>query len=95
MDNNAPCSNPNKTPNGPSSPLLIRRLKTFQWIFRPMEALEERAKRYGDPFVISKNTSPQVVYFSHPKAIEQIFTADPELFAVSYTHLTLPTIYSV
>lgn len=47
-----------------------------------MEALEERAKRYGDPFVISKNTSPQVVYFSHPKAIEQILTADPELFDI-------------
>jgi cytochrome P450 len=47
-----------------------------------MEVLEERAKRYGDPFVISKNTSPQVVYFSHPKAIEQIFTADPELFEI-------------
>lgn len=69
-----------KIPNGPSSSALIRRLRMLKWIFRPLSVLEQRAKRYGDPFVISKNTSPWVVYFSNPKAIQQIFTADPELF---------------
>ena len=69
-----------RTPNGPSSPALLRRLRMLKWIFRPLEVLEERAKRYGETFVISKNVSPLVVYFSNPAAIQQIFTADPELF---------------
>ncbi len=69
-----------RTPNGPSSPVLIRRLRTLKWVFRPLEVLEERAKLYGETFVISKNTSPLVVYFTNPEAIQQIFTADPELF---------------
>ena len=70
------------TPNGPSYPALIRRLRMLQWIFRPLTALEGRARRFGDPFVISKNTKPWVVYFSNPQAIQQIFTADPELFEI-------------
>ncbi len=72
-----------KIPDGPSSPALIRRLRMLRWIFRPLEVLEERAKRYGENFVISKNTSRLVVYFSNPAAIQQIFTADPALFDTS------------
>jgi cytochrome P450 len=71
-----------KLPDGPSDPLLIRRLRTFHWILRPLEVLEDLTKRYGETFVVSKNTSPLVVYFSNPKAIQQIFTADPELFEI-------------
>lgn len=72
-----------RLPDGPSNGLLIRRLNTLQWIFRPLEVLEERCKRDGETFVISKNTSPLVVYFTNPKAIQQIFTAEPELFDTS------------
>lgn len=71
-----------KLPDGPSRSALFRRLSVLQWIFRPLEVLEARTKKYGDPFVVSKNTSPLVVYFSHPKAIEQIMTADAELFEI-------------
>lgn len=71
-----------KLPDGPSDPLLIRRIRTFHWILRPLEVLEDLTKRYGETFVVSKNTSPLVVYFSNPKAIQQIFTADPELFEI-------------
>lgn len=71
-----------KLPNGPTRSALLRRLSLIQWIFRPLEALEARSKKYGDPFIISKNVTPLVVYFSHPKAIEQIMTADPQLFEI-------------
>ena len=71
-----------KLPDGPSRSALFRRLSYIQWIFRPLEVLEARTKKYGDPFVVSKNTLPMVVYFSHPKAVEQIMTADPELFEI-------------
>ncbi len=72
-----------RIPEGPNGSALVRRLRMIRWIFRPLEVLEERAKHYGDPFVISKNTLPLVVYFSHPEAIGQILTADPELFEVA------------
>jgi cytochrome P450 len=47
-----------------------------------LEFLETYAQRYGDPFKIGGGggTLPMAVYFSHPEAIQQIFTADPELF---------------
>jgi len=67
-------------PNGPSSSMLFRRISTIQWIFNPFKVLEERAKKYGENFTISKNTLPLVVYFTNPQAIEQIFTANSELF---------------
>lgn len=70
-------------PDGPSSPFLIRQLRTLRWIFQPLEVIEWRAQRYGETFVVSKNTSPLLVYFSNPAAIQQIFTADPELFDTS------------
>jgi hypothetical protein len=60
----------------------------LKWIFRPLEVLEERAKRYGETFVISKNTSPLVVYFSNPAAIQQI---SPPI--QSYLTLVAPTIF--
>jgi cytochrome P450 len=68
------------TPNGPSSSILVRRISTIRWIFNPFKVLEERAKKYGESFTISKNTLPLVVYFTNPQAIEQIFTANSELF---------------
>ncbi|MBW4662935.1 MAG: cytochrome P450 [Chroococcus sp. CMT-3BRIN-NPC107] len=68
------------TPDGPSSPMLVRRMSTIRWIINPFKVLEERAKKYGESFTISKNISPLVVYFTNPQAIEQIFTANPELF---------------
>lgn len=45
--------------------------------------MEARTKRYGDIYVVAKNTSPLGVYFSRPEAIQQILTADPELFDTS------------
>ncbi len=67
-------------PNGPNSSILVRRISTIRWIFNPFKVLEERVVKYGESFTISKNTLPLVVYFTNPQAIEQIFTANPELF---------------
>jgi cytochrome P450 len=49
-------------------------------VARPLDYLEDYAQRYGDPFRVGGKTSPGLVYFSNPKAIQEIFTADPELF---------------
>ncbi len=66
-------------PNGPSTPRLLR---MFKLITRPLDYLEAYAQRYGDTFRIGGKNSPGIVYFSHPQALQEIFTADPELFEI-------------
>jgi cytochrome P450 len=72
-----------RIPNGPSGSALIRRLRFINWILNPFEVLDERARRYGDIFVVAKTMSPLVVYLSHPKAVEQVLTANPDFFEVA------------
>ena len=69
-----------KLPDGPTTPRYLRILRTLQWIFQPLDVLEERAQRYGDTFALGKNTSTPLVYVSNPEAIRQILTADSEMF---------------
>jgi cytochrome P450 len=68
-----------KVPKGPEKRSFMN-TRTIQWIFRPLEVLDTYAQRYGDPFRIGGNKMLLAIYFSHPQAIQQIFTADPELF---------------
>jgi cytochrome P450 len=68
-----------KLPDGPQKRSFLY-TRTIQWIFRPLEVLETYAQRYGDPFRIGGDKLPLSIYFSNPEAIQQIFTADPELF---------------
>ncbi|RUT05152.1 cytochrome P450 [Dulcicalothrix desertica PCC 7102] len=60
-------------PNGPSMPTLLRQMKL---VFQPLQYLEDFAKVYGDNFTVRNKNGNHTVYFSHPKALEQIFTAD-------------------
>ena len=69
-----------KLPDGPTTPRYLRILRTLQWIFQPLDVLEERAQRYGDTFALGKNRSTPLIYVSNPEAIRQILTADPEMF---------------
>lgn len=68
-----------KRPNGPRKRSLLN-LRTIHSIVNPLGFLETYVQRYGDPFSIGGDKSPLGVYFSHPEAIRQIFTADPALF---------------
>lgn len=47
-------------------------------IARPLDYLDTYAQHYGDPFRVGGKKSPGLVYFSHPQALQEIFTADPE-----------------
>jgi cytochrome P450 len=49
-------------------------------LLRPLECLDGCARRYGDPFSMGGRVRPLAVYFSNPLAIQQIMTADPEVF---------------
>jgi cytochrome P450 len=62
-----------KLPDGPRTASL---LQTVQLIARPTEFLDSCREHYGDPFtvrVLGLN-SPPVVFFSHPQAIQDIFS---------------------
>ncbi|NJR52686.1 MAG: cytochrome P450 [Leptolyngbyaceae cyanobacterium CSU_1_3] len=62
-----------KLPDGPRSPAL---LQTLSIVAQPIDFLESCAQKYGDTFtlrVLGVN-SPPVVFFSHPDAVQAIFT---------------------
>ncbi|MCC5635807.1 cytochrome P450 [Nostoc sp. CHAB 5844] len=67
----------NSLPDGPRVPYWLRLIK---FIFRPVDYVEDFAKVYGDNFTIWRKGENQWVYFSHPQALEQIFTADASHF---------------
>ncbi|MFP4099186.1 cytochrome P450 [Coleofasciculus sp.] len=66
-----------KLPNGPKTPPIVQ---TLQWMAHPLEFLDECAQRYGDFFTVRRNNHRPVVYFSHPQAMQEIFTTNPQLF---------------
>ena len=62
-------------PNGPQTPQFLQRL---QWVFNPLQLMATSAKAYGDVFRLSLIKNQPFVLFSHPQAIQQIFTAPLE-----------------
>lgn len=70
---------PNTLPAGPQTSPFLRRVKL---ITRPLDYLEDYAKVYGDAFTLWGRSEFPIVYFSHPQALQTIFTADPSHFEV-------------
>jgi len=64
----------------PGGPRTSRQLLKLKFLFRPLDCLDDWARRYGDPFCVGHGTAHPEVYFSHPRAIQEIATADPEVF---------------
>jgi cytochrome P450 len=65
---------------GPPTSKLLRTLRLFKLIFRPLNYYQDDLKRYGDIYQLGGKTSPGFIVISNPKAIKEIFTANPELF---------------
>ncbi|NES79354.1 MULTISPECIES: cytochrome P450 [Okeania] len=68
-------------PDGPALSPLQRRVRTWKFIFRPLQTIEERYSQYGDIFRTNTNSKTPFIYFCNPKAIQQIFTADSDTFS--------------
>ncbi|MBW4650691.1 MAG: cytochrome P450 [Kastovskya adunca ATA6-11-RM4] len=64
-------------PDGSQQPPLLQLL---EWIANPFGYMERSAQRYGDPFTAELRQSNPLVFFSHPQAIQAIFTAAPDTF---------------
>jgi len=54
----------------------------LQWIADPLRFLHTSTARYGDSFTADLGRRIQIHFFSHPRAIEQIFTTNPQQFDV-------------
>ena len=68
-----------KLPDGSREPKLYQ---TIRGVLQPMSYLEEKFQRYGDIFLSEFTIFPPQVVVSNPKAIQQIFTADSQLFKI-------------
>jgi cytochrome P450 family 110 len=79
----------NKLLNGPPNTFLQNIKTTLDWTFRPYEFLDDCSQRYGDPIRFGGEKFTSAVYFSHPKALEQIFTADPATFTIGAANRSL------
>ncbi|MBH8552308.1 cytochrome P450 [Nostocaceae cyanobacterium CENA357] len=64
------------TTNLPEGPNMPRFLRLIKFITQPVKYLEDFAQVYGDNFAILGRDDKHLVYFSHPKALEEIFAAD-------------------
>lgn len=71
------------TLNGPqSSPLL----QLLNWIFRPLEFLEECDRAYGDMFNLNLMGLPPFTVVGNPQGIEEILSVDAKKFDVGRTN---------
>ena len=72
------------SPSTPSLPLGPRQwplVQLLRWIRQPIPFMEECARQFGDCFTIRFPVGGRnIVFFSDPVAIKEIFTGDPENF---------------
>ena len=72
-------------PTIPNSPLM-RNWRRFQFLWFPLQYIDNRSRRYGDISQIKYPKSAPFVTVSNPEAIKEIFTASPEQFDVGKTN---------
>lgn len=66
-------------------------MRSLRFIFNPLQVMEGYAQQYPDCFSLTYENSPPVVYFYHPEAIKQIFTA-PESWFKTSAKILLPIV---
>lgn len=69
-------------PTVESSSGLIRTIRIFNAIFRPLHFMNKRTRKYGDFYQVKFKNAPPTLMTSNPRAIEEIFTASPDKFVV-------------
>lgn len=61
---------------------LLRTIRIFTAILRPLYFMEKRTQKYGDFYQVTFKNAPPTLMTSNPKAVEEIFTASPDTFVV-------------
>jgi cytochrome P450 len=78
-----------KLPPGPRLPALFQAISLWR---RPLELIADSAKRFGDCFTLRLPGMPPQVLFSHPDAVREIFTAEPEELRAGEANVVLAPI---
>ena len=82
----------NKLLDGPKGAIFVQ---TVRRILNPLYYLDSNYQRYGDIFLSQSSIFPPQVIISNPQAIQEIFTADSQLFkSGTVNHITLPLVGS-
>jgi cytochrome P450 family 110 len=68
------------TCNFPNGSKTARFLRVMKLIFQPIKYMEDYAKAYGDTLTLRGQYGNNIVYFSHPQALQQIYNADAGYF---------------
>ena len=72
-----------KSINGPKSSAFVQ---LMNWIFRPLDFLEECTEKYGDIFRLNLMGLPPFIAVSDPKGIEEILSVDAKKFDAGRTN---------
>ncbi|MBE9211055.1 cytochrome P450 [Nostoc sp. LEGE 06077] len=58
----------------PDSPKIPKFMQLVQWIYQPLQLMENSAKAHGDCFTLWLTKKQPMVFLSNPEAIQQLFT---------------------
>ncbi|MDJ0714443.1 MAG: cytochrome P450 [Prochloraceae cyanobacterium] len=86
MTATASSTKPKKILDGPKAPAFVQTMKALIY---PFKSLEVNCQKYGDIFSGKSIGFPSFVMLSNPQAIEQVFTADPDLFEIGKGNFTV------
>ncbi|HIK03829.1 MAG TPA: cytochrome P450 [Trichormus sp. M33_DOE_039] len=67
-------------PKLPVKPHIPRWLQTLRGLINPLYYLEKTQQEYGDIFISEFSSFPAQLVISNPQAIQELFTADAQLF---------------
>jgi cytochrome P450 len=73
-------------PPGPQTPSIVT---TWNWLRRPYPFLEECAARFGDTFSLHFRGLPQLVLYSRPEDVKEIFADDGNTLHAGEFNLSL------
>ena len=77
-------------PPGPGTP---RALQTLKWVWKPIPFMRACARTYGDAFTVRLLGFAPVVFCSHPSAIKEIFSGDPEMLLAGRSNEVLKPVF--
>ncbi|MBU7584999.1 MAG: cytochrome P450 [Nostoc sp. TH1S01] len=58
----------------PDSPKMPKFMQLLQWIYQPLQLMDNSATAYGDCFTLWLTNKQPMVFLSNPQAIQQLFT---------------------
>ena len=77
----------------PPGPGIPRALQTLKWTWKPIPFMRACARTYGDAFTVRLLGFAPLVFCSHPSAIKEIFTGDPEMLLAGRSNEVLKPVF--